>query len=129
MGPPPEPVPPNVAAASSVPWKDPRFFNGVEKVRTMCGVPAADREDDALIGMMLDRFKWDYAKAADMYKLSVKRRRELGLPKIKHDIISRELRLEEFPHHQAVMCDAATHHLQMFPRINLEGPFRAWQPT
>jgi uncharacterized protein (UPF0248 family) len=107
----PEAVPPGVAAASSVPWKDPKFFEGVEKVRSMCNVSAADREDDAIIGMMLDRFKWDYAKSAEMYTLSVKRRQELGMPKIKHDIISRDLRLEEFPHHQAVMCAAPTQHM------------------
>jgi len=95
-----------MAAASSVPWKDPKFFHGVEKVREMCSVHATNREDDALIGMMLDRFKWDFTKTVDMYNLSVKRREELGLAKIKQEIIAQNLKLEDFPHHRAVMCAA-----------------------
>lgn len=98
-----EPVPPGVSVASSVPWKDPKFYHGVETVRQMCNVPKADREDDALIGMMLDRFKWDYAKASEMYKTSVLRRQQLGLSQIKEEIVSRQLALEDFPHHRDVM--------------------------
>ena len=67
-------------------------------------MPAAEREDDALIGMMLSAFKWDYAKAAEMYQLSVRKREELGMSKIKDEIVSQQLQLEDLPHHRAVMC-------------------------
>lgn len=67
-----------------VAWKDPRFAPAIDKIRLACGV--ADRSDDALIGMMLDRFAWDEQKVITMYEKSARRRKELGLAEIKADI-------------------------------------------
>ena len=40
-------------ASDGIPWKDERFPGAVDKVRAACGV--VHRDDDAMIGMMLDR--------------------------------------------------------------------------
>jgi len=66
-----------------VPWKDARFERGVSDIRAACGVPEHDRDDDALIGMLLECFKWDREKVIEMYKKSVTRRSELGLAGIR----------------------------------------------
>mmetsp|Transcript_19607 Transcript_19607/g.32688 ORF Transcript_19607/g.32688 Transcript_19607/m.32688 type:complete len:322 (+) Transcript_19607:112-1077(+) len=90
------------ANESHVPWKDPKFFNGVDRVRKACNVPDSDREDDAMIGMLLDRFKWDHDKVVEMYTKSMNRRAELGMSEIKEHIVSHKLKLEDFPHHTDV---------------------------
>jgi len=113
-------VPAALRAASSVPWKQARFYHGVERVRDMCGVPKGDRGDDAVIGMMLDRFGWDYERTAEMYQVSVRRRKELGMAAIKDDIVSQQLSVEDFPHHRDVMPV-----IPVFASTSLEPPTAA----
>ena len=84
------------------PWRDARFPPAVEAVRQACGVPPHDHEDDAMIGMMLDRFGWDHAKVEDAYGYSRRRREDLGLAQIKRHILIDGLELEQFPHHNEV---------------------------
>lgn len=85
------PIPP-------VAWKDPRFQPAIDAVRLACGYSLADREDDPMIGMLLDRFSWDEKRVCEMYSKSVKRRKELGLEEIKRNIRQDDLRLESLPH-------------------------------
>ena len=91
--------PPGKPACGRVPWRNPRFDPAIDRVRHACGVAEHDREDDALIGMLLDRFKFDHSKVVDMYRKSSARRDELGMREIKDNILANNLRLEHFPHH------------------------------
>jgi len=86
----------------SVPWKDAKFYAGVDRVRKACGVSEASCEDDAMIGMLLDRFKWDEEKAIEMYSKSLERRSQLGLSAIRDHITSENLKVEDFPHHKEI---------------------------
>ena len=86
--------------ASKVRWEDPRFAPAVDSVRTECNVQ--HRDDDAMIGMMLDRFAWDHAKVVKMYQQSVDRRAQLGLQGIRADIEANGMTLDQFPHHTEV---------------------------
>ena len=81
-------------------WEDPRFASAVDSVRAKCNV--AHRDDDAMIGMLLDRYSWNEGKVVDLYNRSVARREELGCRAIRQEIMSNNLTLEQFPHHQAV---------------------------
>ena len=92
-------APPGKPACGRVPWRNPRFDPAIDRVRHACGVAEHDREDDALIGMLLDRFKFDHSKVVDMYRKSSARRDELGMREIKNNILANNLRLEHFPHH------------------------------
>ena len=56
------------------------------------------REDDPIIGMLLDRYSWDEARVCELYRKSVRRRRELGLEQVKRHIVADSLDLEQLPH-------------------------------
>ncbi|KAL1520631.1 hypothetical protein AB1Y20_022205 [Prymnesium parvum] len=83
-----------------VQWADPRFAPAVDSVRAACNV--SHRDDDAIIGMMLDRFGWDQQKVVEMYQQSVARRAQMGMNAIREDIQTNGLTLEQFPHHHEV---------------------------
>ena len=48
--------------------------------------------------MLLDRYSWDEARVCELYRKSVRRRRELGLEQVKRHIVSGSLELEQLPH-------------------------------
>ena len=81
-----------------VSWKDARFQPAIDAVRAAVGVTERDREDDPMIGMLLDRFSWDHDKVVERYKTSLARREELGLAKVKADIVDGGLGLDRLPH-------------------------------
>jgi len=81
-----------------VAWKDPRFQPAIDSVRSACGFASSDREDDPMIGMLLDRYSWDEQRVCELYRKSVQRRHELGLEKVKREIVSEKLALEQLPH-------------------------------
>ena len=47
---------------------------------------------------LLDRYGWDEKKVCELYRKSVARRSELGLAKVKADIVDKDLKLETLPH-------------------------------
>ena len=89
---------PDKLPAPPVQWKDPRFQPAIDRVRSACGFNSNDREDDPMIGMLLDRFSWDENRTCEMYRKSVQRRMELGLEKMKRDIMRDDLNLDQLPH-------------------------------
>ena len=48
-----------------VAWKDPRFQPAIDSVRSACGFVSNDREDDPMIGMLLDRYSWDEKRVCE----------------------------------------------------------------
>jgi len=83
--------------SSPISWKDQRFPPAIDAVRKACGTADHDREDDAMIGMLLDRFSWNHDKVVEQYTRSVTRRKELGVSEIKAKIVDGGLGLEELP--------------------------------
>lgn len=90
--------PPKKLPQPPVAWKDARFQPAIDNVRSMCGLAASDREDDPIIGMLLDRYSWDEKRVCELYRRSLTRRQELGVDKVKHDIVSGNLALDQLPH-------------------------------
>jgi len=86
----------------AVPWKDAKLAAGVEEVRSQFKLADHEREDDAMIGMLVDRFQHDHEKVVEMYRKSLDRRKELGLAQIKEHIVTQQLKLDDFPHHAEV---------------------------
>lgn len=84
--------------SAQVKWKDERFYAGVDLVRAAVGSHDPEHEDDAMIGMLLDRFSWDMPKVIERYETSLRRRSELGLAAIKKDILDNQLNETNFPH-------------------------------
>jgi hypothetical protein len=91
----------SASSSGSPQWRDPRFSPAIEAVREACGSPHG-REDDALIGMLLDRFSWDKDRVIEVYKTSVKKRQDLGLAEIKKDLVDNDLTLQTLPYAEAI---------------------------
>ena len=86
--------------SAPIEWEDPRFPPAIEAARKSCGVD--HHHDDAMFAMLLDVCDWDHEKVQALYAKSARRRRELGLAEIRDHIISEDLAVERFPHHEAV---------------------------
>lgn len=91
-----------MADSSRVAWKDPRFEPAIDAVRSACGVPENNYEDDPMIGMLLDRYAWDHKKVVELYQASVERRNTLGMGKVREDIVSNGLSLDQLPHAKSI---------------------------
>jgi hypothetical protein len=55
-----------------------------------------------MIGMLLDRFSWNHEKVVEMYSLSLKKRKDLGIAEMKSEIIKGNLGLEQLPYADSV---------------------------
>ena len=74
------------------------FLRFPVQVRADCGLADDNREDDPMIGMLLDRYSWDHARVVELFKSSLQRRNDLGMSKVREEIVSGNLGLQQLPH-------------------------------